>query len=45
VIKLKKDFVEPEIVKYEQSLDKVTLHINGNSGGGSSGGGSECKPD
>ena len=24
----KKNFVEPELVKYEQSLDKVTLHGN-----------------
>jgi hypothetical protein len=24
----KKVFVEPEIVKYEQSLDKVTLNFN-----------------
>lgn len=29
----KKVFVEPEIVKYEQSLDKVTLHGGGSCTG------------
>lgn len=33
----KKDFVEPKIVKFEESLDKVTLNLNcySTSSGGS----------
>jgi hypothetical protein len=33
---LRKVFVEPAIVKYEQSLDKVTLTVGSCGGGGSS---------
>lgn len=36
----KKVFVEPELVKYEQSLDKVTLNFNCYSTSSGSGGSS-----